>query len=96
MTARPDFSPDMLRFFLRARALVRADGKRGGGRVNALQAFKARMRREAGVTAAELDLAWMGRLQSPLPRARLWAVLGHHPVDHGLMLTHGGQEAADA
>jgi hypothetical protein len=36
--------------------------------------------------------AWMGRLPTPEPRARLWAVLGHFPSDFGVVLTHGGQE----
>lgn len=76
----PDFSPSMLRFFLRAR--VAHEGK----------AVRARLRKAARVTVAEMDMAWMGRLLRPDPRARLWGALGHVPADHGFCLTHGGQE----
>ncbi|MER2535504.1 MAG: hypothetical protein ABTQ31_10125 [Rhizobiaceae bacterium] len=75
----PDFSPAMLKFFLRARAMH--EGKPA----------RARLRKAARVTVAEMDMAWMGRLERPDPRARLWGALGHVPADHGVMLNHGGQ-----
>lgn len=94
MTMRPDFSPSMLSLFLRARAAYAASAHSGAGkRAQVVATFKARMRRMARLTCAELDMAWMGRLARPEPRVRLWAVLGHFPSDHGVMLTHGGQRA---
>lgn len=91
---RPDFSPSMLRLFLRARAFHAASSARGpAGRTAAAKRFRAETRRLARVTVAEFDFAWMGRLLRPEPRARLWAVLGHHPSDFGVVLTHGGQSS---
>ncbi len=89
----PDFSPAMLSFFLRARAhFAQADGKTRGGFQTTARHEKARWRKLARVTHAEMEFAWMGRLLSPGPRARLWGALGHVPGDHGILLTHGGQE----
>lgn len=91
---RPDFSPSMLRLFLRAQALHAASSARGpAGRAAAAKRFRAETRRLARVTVAEFDFAWMGRLLRPEPRARLWAVLGHRPADFGVVLTHGGQSS---
>lgn len=92
VSARPDYSPAMLRLFLRARAAHAAATARGQGRrAVAAKRYRDDTRRLARVTVAEFDFAWMGRLLRPEPRTRLWAVLGHHPVDHGIVLTHGGQ-----
>jgi hypothetical protein len=103
---RPDFSPAMLSFFLRARAHF-AHGNRDAegaqkGKHPARCGFQATAKREkamwrklARVTHAEMEFAWMGRLLSPAPRARLWGALGHVPGDYGILLTHGGQERAD-
>jgi len=92
MTTRPDYSPSMLRLFLRARALHWAAQTHGPARrAAAAKRFRNETRRTAKVTVAEFDFAWMGRLLRPEPRARLWAVLGHHPSDFGIVLTHGGQ-----
>lgn len=92
MSARPDYSPAMLRLFLRARALHAAASTRTSRqRAVAAKRYRDDTRRLAGVTVAEFDFAWMGRLLRPEPRVRLWAVLGHHPADHGIVLTHGGQ-----
>lgn len=89
---KPDFSPAMLRFFLRARAAHAAAAKRGRSkREMAATACKVRLRRMAGITNAEFDMAWMGRLLRPEPRRRLWRALGHVPADYGVTLTHGGQ-----
>ncbi|WP_265518946.1 hypothetical protein [Nitratireductor luteus] len=93
LAPRPDFSPTMLRFFLRARAKQAvADSGRPGQSYRIVKDFKTRLRKSAGVTVTQMDLAWMGRLNTPEPRARLWAVLGHFPADHGVTLTHGGQD----
>lgn len=94
VSGRPDFSPAMLRLFLRARAVHACAQARGPARrAAALKRCKGDLRRLARITHAEIDLAWMGRLCSPPARARLWAVLGHHPSDFGIVLTHDGQEA---
>ena len=95
MTPRPDYSPAMLRMFLHARAVLAsalATGK--ADKATATRKAKAGPRHLARVTQEEFDLAWTGRLLAPEPRVRLWAVLGHFPGDHGIALTHGGQEAA--
>lgn len=93
LAPRPDFSPAMLRLFLRARAEQAVeDSGRPHCRDRIIRDFKTRLRKTAGVTANQMDLAWMGRLNTPETRARLWAVLGHFPADHGVTLTHGGQE----
>ncbi|MEO3386034.1 hypothetical protein [Mesorhizobium sp. CAU 1741] len=91
---RPDFSPAMMMLFLRGRAVnalfdVRGTAKRDA----ALRRFNRDLRKQAGITGVQLDMAWMGRLQKAEPRARLWAVLGHHPSDHGLVLTDDGSAA---
>lgn len=96
MSPRPEYSPAMLALFLRARAVDACAGSRKpAARAAALARCKADLRRMAKLTVMEFDFAWMGRLLRPEPRARLWAVLGHHPSDHGIVLTQGGQEAAD-
>lgn len=96
MTPRPDFSPKMLSLFLRARAFhaVNETGE-PWRKTEIVRAWKAATRKLAGVTNTEFHLAWMGWLQAPETRARLWAVLGHFPSDHGVMLTHEGQEAVN-
>ena len=89
----PDFSPSMLSLFLRARAAFDASTQTSPAKkTSAVRQFKARMRRTARLTETDFHLAWMGRLAKPEPRVRLWAVLGHFPADHGITLTHGGQE----
>lgn len=92
MSGRPDYSPAMLRLFLRARALhAAAQMREPAWHASAAKRFRDETRQRAKVTVAEFDFAWMGRLLRPEPRVRLWAVLGHHPSDFGVVLTHGGQ-----
>lgn len=81
MTGIPEFSPAMLRLFLRARAVHEGSAER----------FSRRTRKAAGVTVAQFESAWTGRLASPQPRSRLWGALGLVPADHGVMLNPGGQ-----
>lgn len=91
MNARPDFSPPMLAFFLRARA-AHAHCCRPArcGMQATVKREKAAWRRLARLTHAQVDLAWMGRLSRAGPRAALWAVLGHFPSDLGIVLTDDG------
>ncbi len=81
MTDVPEFSPAMLRLFLRARAVHEGSAEQ----------FARRTRKAAKVTEAQFEMAWMGRLNSPQPRSRLWGALGLVPADHGVMLTPDGQ-----
>ncbi|APH71427.1 hypothetical protein [Aquibium oceanicum] len=81
MTGVPEYSPAMLRLFLRARAVHEGSAAR----------FARRTRKAAKVTEAQFESAWTGRLTSPQPRSRLWGALGLVPADHGVMLTAGGQ-----
>jgi len=95
MSGRPDYSPSMLRLFLRARAVHAVGGLTAPmRRAAALDRCKVKLRRSANITRAEFDLAWTGRLSAAVPRARLWAVLGHHPSDFSIVLTENGQEVA--
>jgi hypothetical protein len=95
MIGRPDYSPAMLRLFLRARAVPAVGGLTAPmRRAAALDRCKVKLRRSANVTRAEFGLAWSGRLFASVPRARLWAVLGHHPSDFDVVLTEDGQEVA--
>lgn len=92
MTDRPDFSPAMLKAFLRMRvrhavATAFADTR------NAERVEKTRIRKTAGVTNNEFDFAWNGRLIRAAPREKLWAALGIMPGAIGIVLTDdGGQE----
>lgn len=97
MTGHPDFSPAMLAAFLRAReADALYDFAGPAVRWHAEQKrLRNRFRKAAGLTHAEFEMARMGRLSSPDKRSRLWAVLGHFPADHGILLTQGGQEPCD-
>lgn len=87
----PDFSPAMLRLFLHGRCRLAHALAGKGGYGPAAKRERDRLRRLAGITAAEMEFAWAGRLLDAGRRTRLWAVLGHFPADHGILLTHGGQ-----
>ena len=72
---------------------AKSRGAAGGARMDALRAERARLRKAAGVTNAAFDMAWMGRLNNPGDRARLWAAIGLFPAERGIVLTDdGGQE----
>ncbi len=85
---QPDFSPAMLRGFLYARAIAREgfDGK------NACRDLMAELMQQSGLPYSAVRAAFAGRLTDAVQRARLWAALGHHPCDHGIVLDdEGGQ-----
>ncbi|NTI27648.1 hypothetical protein [Rhizobium rhizogenes] len=93
----PDFSPDMLKSFLRLRvaAMVLIDfpsvGKSGE------RAARTALRQRSGLTRDEFEMAWMGRLRDGKARAKIWAALWVDPATFGLLLTDdGGQEVRDA
>lgn len=87
----PEFSPEMLRLFLRARCLHAVSS----GISRDIKAARAGLRKATGVTSAAFDVAWSGRLTRAATRLKLWGALGVVPADHGVVLTDdGGQEHA--
>ncbi len=90
---RPDLSPEMLQSFLRIRAdYLVLTGMYATPKASALRAAKEQLRQLSGVTKAEFKEAWMGRLEEPEPRVKLWVALDVSPHLLGIRLTHGGQE----
>lgn len=77
---RPDFSPAMLRLFLRARTVHFGARARGS------------IRRHAGVTRTAFDMAWMGRLLNAKDRLKLWLALDVDPERSGVRLLDGGKQ----
>jgi len=87
----PEYSPSMLRLFLRARCLHQVNA----GICRDVKAARNVLRKRASVTSAAFDVAWSGRLNKAETRLRLWGALGHVPADHGVTLTDdGGQDHA--
>ncbi len=87
---QPDYSPAMLRGFLYARAIAR-DGF-DGRPVHARSDLVAELMEQSGLPYSAVRAAFAGRLTDAAQRARLWAALGHHPCDHGIVLDdEGGQ-----
>ena len=93
----PEYSPRMLKAFLRAGAAYRCFASPlPAGRAATIKRFKADIRKLARVTSSELEFAWMGRLSSASPRVRLWAALRINPEYHGVrLLDGGGQEVVE-
>ncbi|MBB3608648.1 hypothetical protein [Rhizobium sp. BK602] len=93
----PDFSPDMLKRFLRLRVdmMVRISFPSQGR--SAEKAARAELRQRCDVSRQEFWDAWQGRLGNGRLRAKIWAALWVDPAEFGLLLTDdGGQEAVDA
>jgi hypothetical protein len=88
----PDFSPAMLRLFLRARVCHMANTAFPGARASQERGAKTELRKAAAVTQFEFDMAWMGRLERPVVRLKLWISLGIDPAVFGIRLNEGGQE----
>lgn len=89
----PDFSPAMLKTFLRLRVGHMANLSFPSTRISAERIAKAELRKAGGVTREEFDDAWQGRLKAGLPRTKIWQALWVDPADHGQRLTDdGGQE----
>lgn len=89
---RRDFSPQMLRFFLHARSVLRADIA-GVPVKMARRQIAGETARIAKVRRADVDAAMTGRLCASMPRTRIWGALGHVTVDDGVLLTDdGGQQ----
>lgn len=89
----PEYSPRMLKAFLRAGATYRCfSAPLPAGRAATIARFKADIRKSARVTYAEIEFAWMGRLWTAAPRTKLWAALKINPADHGVKLVDGGSQ----
>lgn len=88
----PDFSPAMLKFFLRARVTHMANVAFPAPRASQERCAKVQLRKAAGVTQFEFDMAWMGRLSRPTPRLKIWMSLGIDPSVFSIRLNDGGQE----
>lgn len=96
----PDFSPAMLKRFLRARVGIEAYARIFAAPVgfapkleDVEQEEKDQLRKAAGLTEEQIDLAWSGRGLSLSPRERLWKALGVDPAGCGVrLLDHGKQE----
>lgn len=87
----PSYSPATLSFFLRARAAhAHAERPARCGMQATVKREKAVWRKQAKLTHAQIDFAWMGRLWQAEPRAALWAILGHYPGLAGIVLTDDG------
>ncbi|MBX5015929.1 hypothetical protein [Rhizobium lentis] len=95
----PDFSPAMLKRFLRARVGIEAYGRifaAPAGFAPKLEDIEAeekrRLRKSAGITEEQFDLAWSGRGISLEPRQRLWKALGVDPAACGVRLLDQGKQ----
>lgn len=90
MTLRPDFSPEMLRGFLYARALARDGFDRRP--VHARADLAAELMDLTGLPYSTIRAAFAGRLTDASARAAIWAALGHFPADHEILLTGEGSQ----
>jgi hypothetical protein len=100
MTA--DFSPTMLKGFLHARCEMagyravfpdpKASTRRPPRSFEAARAAeKERIRKSAGVSVEQIDLAWSGRTLGVEPREKLWRALGVDLATYGVKLVDYGK-----
>ncbi len=95
MTTRPDFSPPVLAGFIRVRKRVASCSHTPLDAVPCQRCqnkVRDELRRAAGVTCAEMDMAMHGRLASAVPRDHLWRALGIVPADYRIRLLNGGKQ----
>lgn len=76
--AVPEYSPRMLRLFLRARIVFRAVMD-GVPREQARKLVSADIRRAARITHVQFDIAMRGHAVNPRTRAAIWGALGIVP-----------------
>lgn len=88
----PDFSPEMMKFFIRARVCHMANVAFPAPRASQERAAKTEIRKAAGVTDFEFRMAWSGRLSRPLPRLKLWMSFGIDPAVFSVRLLDDGQQ----
>lgn len=88
----PDYSPAMLRAFLKARIAHARNiaAPNDVARRNAERGEKVRIRMDAKVSDALLAEAIGGRLTNGVLRTRIWGALGIVPTDLGIRLTDDG------
>jgi len=97
----------MLQFFIHARSMEACaayaeehpecrSAERSGDLYKKVRAgFLEKLRKAAGVTLTQFNLAWSGRLNKAAPRLKLWGACGVVPGDYGIILTDdGGQQYA--
>lgn len=83
----PDFSPAMLKAFLHARAIARAEFARTEAeQIAARRRVADEMVELTGLPLSIVRAAFSGQLKDGGARAAIWAVLGHFPADHGIVL----------
>lgn len=102
----PDFSPKMLRGFVRARISMAGyrtmfpDERKSTKRPvmsfdEACAAERARLIKRAGITEDQMDLVLSGTGIETSARVRLWKALDANPARFGIVLVGtGGQEVA--
>ena len=91
----PDFSPSMLKSFLRIRVAAMAQISFPSVGRSAEKSAKAELRKHSGLSREDFELAYSGRLSDPESRTRIWKALWIDPALYGVRLTDGGQEASD-
>ena len=93
----PDFSPDMLKRFLRVRVAMMVRISYPSHSRSAEKAARAELRQRCDVSRQVFWDAWQGLLKDGQTRAKIWAALWVDPTDFNLLLTDdGGQEVRDA
>ncbi|WP_412064002.1 hypothetical protein [Rhizobium sp. SYY.PMSO] len=94
---QPDFSPDMLKRFLRLRVDMMVRLSFPSPSRSAEKAARAELRQRCDVTRQEFWDAWQGSLTKGRVRAKIWAALWVDPAEFRILLTDdGGQEMRDA
>ena len=92
----PDFSPAMLKAFLRIRVAHEATVSFPSPRLSAEKAAMTALRKQSGLSRDDFALAFDGKLKAGATRTKIWAALWIHPAAVGLrLLDNGGQETAE-
>ncbi|QXZ79639.1 hypothetical protein [Rhizobium sp. L51/94] len=90
----PDFSPAMLKSFLRIRVGHAANVSFPSPRGSAERAAKTQLRLASGVSSEDFDKAWKGLLTEPEACTRIWSALGIAPATVGIRLIANGRQEA--
>ena len=86
----PDFSPSMLKVFLRIRVAHEATVSFPSPRMSAEKAAMTALRKQSSLSRDEFALAWDGKLKAGAVRTKIWAALWVDPAALGLRLVDGG------
>ncbi|EPE95729.1 hypothetical protein [Rhizobium grahamii] len=87
MAVADDFSPLMLKRFLRLRVEKMARTAYPAFGTTGARAAKVELRKLSGLSREAFDLAYDGRLHDVEPRRRIWAALWVDPEAVGVTLT---------